>query len=209
MEANFWHQKWEKGEIAFHESQPNALLVRHCNLPSGSRILLPLCGKTRDIGWLLERGYRVIGVELSEIAVRQLFQELELQPEAEKRGAFICFASGPLEVLVGDVFNLRPDVLGPVDAVYDRAALVALPEASRRAYAELLTEVTGKAPHLLVTLSYAPEQMEGPPFSLERAELERLYGSVTLLETRPFPGQLKARVDAQESIWRVFGGQAS
>ncbi|MGZ8252407.1 MAG: thiopurine S-methyltransferase, partial [Methylophilaceae bacterium] len=71
MEASFWHNKWQRGEIAFHQSDANPLLVAHfeaLNLPKGSRVFLPLCGKTLDIAWLLAGGYRVVGAELSEIA---------------------------------------------------------------------------------------------------------------------------------------------
>lgn len=62
MDANFWHEKWQRREIGFHQPQANPLLVAYfdkLNLAAGSRVLLPLCGKTRDIAWLLDRGFRV------------------------------------------------------------------------------------------------------------------------------------------------------
>ena len=205
MEASFWHQKWEKGEIAFHESDFNPLLVSHFELASGGRVLVPLCGKTRDIAWLLGRGCRVVGVELSEIAVRDLFDELGMTPEVTSAGSFLRYQSERLEVLVGDVLAVREDLLGRVDGVYDRAALVALPSTTRTAYAAHLAAVTRGAPQWLVTLEFDQNQLEGPPFSLNRDELERLYAGVTHLETRSIVGGLKGRVEATESIWRVFG----
>ncbi len=54
MQGNCWLQKWEKNEIGFHESEANPLLVEHfkeLSLAKGSRIFLPLCGKTLDIAW--------------------------------------------------------------------------------------------------------------------------------------------------------------
>jgi hypothetical protein len=42
---------------------------------------LPLCGKTLDIHWLLSNGYRAAGSELSEVAVKQLFSELVIEPK--------------------------------------------------------------------------------------------------------------------------------
>ena len=83
MEASFWHAKWEKGEIAFHQDDVNPLLLDHfgaLSLPSDSYVFVPLCGKTRDIRWLLESGYRVAGAELSRVAVEQLFADMGLEP---------------------------------------------------------------------------------------------------------------------------------
>ena len=74
MEASYWHERWGENRIAFHEKQANALLVEHfkrLELDAGARVFVPLCGKTLDIGWLLGRDLRVVGVELSELAVQQ------------------------------------------------------------------------------------------------------------------------------------------
>lgn len=205
MEATFWHQKWEKGEIAFHEDKPNPLLVAHLdalNLVAGSRIFVPLCGKSRDLGWLHDQGHRIVGVELSEIAVSELFQEMAIAPEVSTRGAFTLYWSERLEVWVGDFFALSSDQLGKVDAVYDRGALVALPAELRPAYAAHLVEVTGGKPQLLVTLLYDPSQLEGPPFLVE-SELGNHYETVQRLQQRLVPGGLRGGVEAWESLWRV------
>jgi thiopurine S-methyltransferase len=79
MDANFWHQRWGKNEISFHEGEANAMLVdkfQVLSLPKNSRVFVPLCGKTRDIAWLLSQGHRVVGVELSKVAIEQLFTDL-------------------------------------------------------------------------------------------------------------------------------------
>jgi thiopurine S-methyltransferase len=79
VDASFWHDKWQRNQIGFHEPQANPLLLAHfdsLSLRAGSRIFVPLCGKTLDINWLLARGQRVVGAELSEIAVQQLFAGL-------------------------------------------------------------------------------------------------------------------------------------
>src|SRR5574337_951134 len=90
MDPNFWREKWAKGEIAFHQREANPLLVEHMarlELPPGSRVFLPLCGKTRDIAWLLSQGYRVCGAELVQTAVEQLFDELGMAPVMRERYA--------------------------------------------------------------------------------------------------------------------------
>jgi hypothetical protein len=131
MDASFWREKWARNQIAFHEAQVNPLLVAHFQrlaLPAGSRIFVPLCGKTLDIPWLLARGHRVAGIELSEIAVQQLFRDLGVTPRLTVLGTITRYSAPGLDIFHGDIFDLSRDGLGAVDAVYDRAALVALPE---------------------------------------------------------------------------------
>lgn len=211
MEAAFWHQKWAKGETAFHEGEANALLVKHFHaleLAAGARVFLPLCGKTEDIPWLRQQGCRVVGIELSELAVEELFAGLEqrfgLTPKIEAIGDFRRYAAEGVEVWVGDVFQLSPEILGQVDAIYDRAALVALPDSLRSRYTAQLKALGQNAPQLLVTLEYAQSEMNGPPFSIDQKEIERHYRDhyqVSLLQQKVVDGRLKGKVDALESAW--------
>jgi thiopurine S-methyltransferase len=207
MDANFWHQRWEKNEIAFHEGKPNQLLVTYfqeLSLAKGRRIFLPLCGKTRDISWLLSRGYRVAGAELSQLAIEQLFMDLGLQPEISAAGKISHWSAQHLDVFVGDFFALSQNMLGPVDAVYDRAALVALPETMRPHYAARLMELTNHAPQLLICYHYDQRVMDGPPFSISNEEVNRHYGrnfDLRLLASIDVPGGLKGKCPAAENVW--------
>ncbi|MBN7798334.1 thiopurine S-methyltransferase [Parahaliea mediterranea] len=207
MDTEFWHHKWREGDIAFHEGAPNTLLQAHfqrLDIAGGSRVFLPLCGKTRDIAWLLEHGYRVAGAELSELAIRQLFDELGLEPRIDQTGNLTRYSADNIDIFVGDIFDLRRDTLGPVQAVYDRAALVALPADIRRRYSAHLVEITDAAPQLLITFDYDQSQMDGPPFSIDRAEVSRHYGAayrMTELARQPVPGGLKGKAAAMESAW--------
>lgn len=207
MEAGFWHQRWEKNEIGFHESKANPLLVRHfdaLSLPAGSRVFLPLCGKTLDIRWLLSRGYRVAGAELSGIAVGQLFEELGVEPAISKLGEVDRYRANDIDIFVGDIFALSGGMLGQVDAVYDRAALVALPEEMRERYTAHLREITNEAPQLLINFEYDQTLMNGPPFSVSNEEVSRHYGSshrLSLLESAEVVGGLKGKCPAKENVW--------
>ena len=100
-----------------------------------SRVFLPLCGKTRDIHWLLSHGYRVSGSELSKIAVEQLFSELGIEPNITAIDQISRYSSNNVDIFVGDIFSLSRGILGQIDAIYDRAALAALPEPMRDRYA--------------------------------------------------------------------------
>lgn len=206
MDADFWIRRWENNEIVFHEGRPNTLLVAYfktLNLEEGSRVFLPLCGKTMDIAWLLSRGHQVVGAELSQIAVEQLFIDLGVEPKITKRGEVAHYSAPNIDMFLGDIFELSGDLLGPVNAIYDRAAMVALPETMRTRYTRHLQEITGTARQLLITFEYDQSLMEGPPFSLDSDAINRHYQDVyniTLLDSIPVPGKLKGICEASENI---------
>jgi len=207
MEAEFWHQKWEKNDIGFHREEANPLLVEHFDalkLSQGSRVFLPLCGKTRDIAWLLSQGYRVVGAELSALAVTQLFDDLGIKPDIADAGALTHYRAKALDLFLGDIFDLEPEQLGTIDAIYDRAALVALPEALRLHYSEHLTRITDSAPQLLITYEYDQTVIDGPPFSVSNEEVIQHYGSEytpMLLHSEEVPGGMKGKCPAKEHLW--------
>jgi len=209
MEPEFWHERWGANDIGFHEGAPNALLVAHFNtlaLEKGSRVFVPLCGKTRDIHWLLGEGYRIAGAELSELAVTQLFEELGREPVVEVRGALRHYAAENVDIFAGDLFALTPEMLGKVDAVYDRAALVALPEVMRLQYRQHLESLCGTARQLLVTLEYKEGLIPGPPFSVTEAEVHAHYSAtyaIHALESRYALDGLKGQYPVTERVWHL------
>ncbi|AFU99127.1 thiopurine S-methyltransferase [Simiduia agarivorans] len=207
MEQAFWQSRWQKNEIGFHESAPNALLVNQfqsLGLQPGARVFVPLCGKSVDMLWLCQQGVDVVGCELSALAVEQFFREQEVTPAVHQQDGFTRYSVAGLTVWQGDFFSLNAAMIGPVDAVYDRAALIALPPAMRETYARQLLAITGAARQLLITLIYDQSVMEGPPFSVDQAEVCRLYeASMTCepLMSGPLAGGLKGKVDATEAVW--------
>jgi len=207
MDASFWRQRWEKNEIGFHESKANPLLITHfqeLSVGKGRRVFVPLCGKTLDISWLLSRGCRVAGAELSQLAIEQLFMDLGMQPDIETVGSVERWSANNLDLFVGDIFTVTRLMLGQVDAVYDRAALVALPEDMRKRYIAHLMEITGKAPQLLVNYEYDQSLVAGPPFSVSNEEVRRHYAStyaLTLVAGTEVPGGLKGKAPAKENVW--------
>ena len=173
MDSKFWHGRWAAARIGFHEGQPNSYLARHAErLANHPRVLVPLCGKSEDLAYLASRGHEVIGVELVEDAVRAFFDEHGLSPTVTKKGKLVEYASSPITIYAGDVLEATREVIGgAVDAIYDRAALVALPDESRRRYVD----------HI-VTFEYEQALMEGPPFAIEEAELRMLYDGTQEIE---------------------------
>jgi len=190
MEPDFWHERWKRAMLGFHLAHVNPHIQRHIGqlgLARGERIFVPLCGKSLDLVWLAEQGFDVCGVELSPIAARAAFEEagLEYRAVSEPEG-FTTFEGGDLRILAGDFFSLPAACLAGTRAVYDRAALIALPPAMRGRYVRRMSGLLPDAPPvLLVTLEYDQSQMNGPPFSVLEGEVRAHWSEryeVDLLE---------------------------
>lgn len=179
MRPEFWQDRWRSGQIGFHQSSPDRNLLQHWSdlrLASGSRVFVPLCGKSLDLIWLRDQGYSVVGVELSDIAVQAFFMENGIAARRRIIDGFDIHESPGLVLLCGDYFALTRALLGPVAAVYDRAALISWTEELRAPYALHLAALTDRGTQtLLITLEYPQPQMTGPPFSIDSGEIERLH----------------------------------
>lgn len=176
---DFWHQRWRDGRIGFHQDRVTPVLQRHwpaLDLPSGSRVFVPLAGKSLDMAWLAAQGHRVLGVELSRLAIGQFFAAHALEPSIRESRYGTHFSAGDVEIICGDAFSLDAAALADCAGVFDRAALIALPTTLRenyahRLYANLPTGCRG----LLITLEYPQHEKAGPPFSVDEAEVRALY----------------------------------
>jgi len=209
MEAEFWHARWEQDELGFDQAQPNALLVskfQTLGLSKGARVFVPLCGKTIDIKWLLDQGMQVAGAELSEIAVGDLFKLLGLDPTITESGNLKHYSAPGIDIWAGNIFDLNAATLGAIDATYDRAAVVALPDDMRARYVTHVATITAKKPQLAITFAYDQAVMDGPPFSVPPASVHTLYDSiysVTELTRANVEGKLKGKAVADEIIWHM------
>ncbi|TEA78255.1 thiopurine S-methyltransferase [Allopusillimonas ginsengisoli] len=187
MDADFWLERWRQGRTNFHMERVTPLLQKYwpgLNLPVDSKVLVPLCGKTLDMVWLAEQGHRVLGVELSSLAIERFFQENALTPVITESALGTHYTAGKIEIICGDIFELGADILSSCSGAYDRAALVALPADMRKRYVEhVYGQLADNYRGLLLTLVYDQRQMDGPPFSVEEAEVQALYAHHTQVST--------------------------
>ncbi len=179
MQHEFWYERWEQNQIGFHLAEVNPHLRNFwptLGLAPHSRVLLPLCGKSVDMLWLLAQGFQVVGVELSPLAVAAFFEENQLPASIRSAGEFQVAEIPGLQIYCGDFFKLTRQALGHIDALYDRAALVALPPAMRIDYANHLKQLLSPGQQsLLVAFNYQQVEMAGPPFSVPGEEIASLY----------------------------------
>lgn len=186
MKSDFWLEKWQANDIAFHEPEGNEALPTlwpRLGVSPTSTVFVPLCGKSVDLLWLARQGHRVIGVELSPLAVDAFFAENKLTPTVTERDGFRVHTADGIEIWCGDLFALPDAVLADVAAVYDRACLIAFPPEMRPRYAKKM--ITGTAPDtvtLLLTVEYDQTRMDGPPFSVPTEEIEMLFADASDIE---------------------------
>ncbi|KLD71454.1 thiopurine S-methyltransferase [Xanthomonas pisi] len=179
MDTDFWLQRWQDGQTGFHQDEVMPLLQKHwpaLHLPHAARVLVPLCGKTLDMHWLAAQGHRVLGVEVSPLAVTQFFEDANLQPQRHGSSAGEHFVAGPIEIICGDAFALDARALADCTAVYDRAALVALPADLRQRYLQTTyARLPATCRGLLITLEYPQTEKAGPPFAVDAAQVQALF----------------------------------
>ena len=190
MNSEFWQQRWQEGRIGFHKSNVNPELIKHFSnlaLPAGSRVLVPLCGKSVDMVWLACAGYDVVGIELVESAVQAFFAEQNIMPTiteftstADKstlKSYQGQLAGQTITLWAADIFALGAKDIADINAIYDRAALIALPANMRADYSRHIVKLSNNAPQLLITLNYDQSKKDGPPFSINHEQLHQYYSA--------------------------------
>lgn len=179
MNRDFWQARWDEGRIGFHQDEVNPHLQRYwprLGVPPGATLFVPLCGKSRDMLWLRDQGYMVIGIEIVPRAVEAFFAENGLVATHRPHDSFTLWESEGITIYQGDFFEISAAEVAGVGAVYDRASLIALPPAMRQSYAAHLRAILPDNMNvLLVTMDYPQAEMDGPPFAVSEQEVAALY----------------------------------
>lgn len=192
QDLEHWKNRWATGQTGWHVDEPHPLLAEFAQ-PSWERVLVPLCGASLDLGWFADQGKSVVGVDVSEVAARRVFEARNETPSRQIVGEFEIWSSERLQIAVGDMFAFSPDVCGTFDAVWDRASLVAIPPSTRDEYAAVLRRVAPGAELLLAVFEYDPKTMDGPPHSVPTEEVGRLVPGAELLREDDLSGEFADR----------------
>ena len=120
----------------------------------------------------------MVGVEFSEIAVNEFFNENKINANVYDSAHFKQFKSDGITIFQGDYYQLNPEKLPKFDFIYDRAALVAMPKDRRDAYVNHLLEfLSADTRLLLVSLDYQQHEMAGPPFAVSEQQVQSLFSN--------------------------------
>lgn len=204
MNKTYWLNRWETGNIRFNQPTPHRFLIKHyqsLGLHPHEQVFVPLCGKSIDMIWIMAQDQRVIGVEISPIAILDFLKENKLDAVEFKDGAFQVYQNASFTLYNGDLFNLTAKHLSEIKAVYDRGSLTAMPPNTLRS--QYVDWVKNTIPEnckiLLVVLEHgAPDVME-PPFSTTLEEVNLCFAnqfSVTQLE-REYIAEIPAHWEAR------------
>lgn len=194
MDIDFWLERWNKDETGFHQQQINPYLAYFYGEKGPGleqrktlKVFVPLCGKSKDMLWLSQNGYQVFGVECSERAVKDFFEENALNYRHAEKDQHALYMtsdqSSVVEIFQGDFFALQDKDLVAVTDIFDRGSLVALPEEMRKRYADKMAELQQPGVRtLLVTLTYDTSEMNGPPFSVSEHNVNELFSEHFVIE---------------------------
>ena len=201
MRPRDWLEKWEQEQIGFHKAEVHRDLITWAPrfLAGGKhRVVVPLCGKTLDMNWMVEQGHEVVGIELSPIAAEAVFEESGRPFTLQRRDGLNIYEGGDLTVICGDIFKVGRQHVGNADRVWDRAALVALPPSLRDAYAAKIRELAPEGQILLNSFAYDPTKRDGPPWSVPQKMIRGLYPEMEVL-------QISEEIEQIRQAWRDLG----
>lgn len=207
MSHDIWLRRWEEKNIGWHEEDGNPFLKSNyelLELKEGDTVFIPLCGKSLDIHFFLAKGQKVVGCELSHVAITELFDELGVEPFISTIDEFKVYSSESLTVFEGDILHLSAELVGHIDAIYDRASMVALPYMIRGEYTKLLRDISKNAKQLLVSFDYDQEIHQRTPYSVPLQEIESHYKefyTIKKLDSVDVEGGLKGSCPAKEEVY--------
>ena len=177
-----WKKLWEKGVTRWHRSVVDPSLQQHLGELTGGEagvsILVPWCGKSLDLPWLCSQGHNVVGIELSEIGTKQLFEENSIPYSVTREGEFQVYEAKDrkLKLINGDFYKVTPELAGTFEAVWDLNAFTAVEPAYRHKYISVVTSLLSpNAKVLLCTWSYGDQVLDEAPFSLASSLVLELF----------------------------------
>lgn len=211
MNSDFWTDLWKTNDIPWNLSSPDPLLVRHFPNHASQNVFVPLCGKSVDMLWLQGHGHKVFGVELSDIACRSFFSDAKIEYKTTTSSPFEIFTSPDIRIWCGDFFGFQSSNLPPLDFIYDRAALIALPPELRKRYSQRIIEISrdrgsSRFEMLVILREKVGSDHKGPPFSVSFDELKATYDECFLieqLEVLPRPSKEDPKIEIVDTVYRL------
>ncbi|KAG8133358.1 putative Thiopurine S-methyltransferase-like protein, partial [Naja naja] len=161
MTEKDWLNLWETNNIGFHKKEEHQFLTKYLDIFVNGRkelrIFFPFCGKAVEMKWLADMGHHVVGVEISESALKDFFMEQNLSFSEE-----IVSEIPGAKLLKCTSLNICLYCCN----LYDLTS-----------YAQLILSLMNRMCRcLLVTLLYDARKHKGPPFYVADSDVKSLFG---------------------------------
>ncbi|KAI3916861.1 hypothetical protein MKW98_014322 [Papaver atlanticum] len=158
-----WDKCWEQGLTPWDLGQPTPVLLQLLDketLPKG-RVLVPGCGAGHDVIAIANPERYVVGLELSENAIKRAREISSSSPNAK------CF-----EFIETDFFTWRPTEL--FDLIFDYTFFCAIEPRMRASWGTQIHELL-KPDGELITLMFPTDDRDGgPPYKVSVADYEEV-----------------------------------
>ncbi|XP_041359876.1 probable thiopurine S-methyltransferase [Gigantopelta aegis] len=191
LNVDYWKLRWAQRKVAFHSANVHKLLaVYNDRLLAGRehiKIFFPMCGKAVDMKWVYDLGHDVVGVDGSEIPIKEFFEESGLEYTVEPlttiTGNRYKTTDGRIQIFECDLFDFNKDLAGQFDAIWDRGALVSVNKDQQKRFASLLeTLMAPGCRQLLCIKSFDDSNWPGPPHVVRENQVCDLYGDKCTVE---------------------------
>jgi hypothetical protein len=159
LQPGFWDERFERGFTPWDQGGVPLALRDFVTRSVGTRrTLIPGCGAAYELAFLSNMGWDTTAIDFSLAAVA--LAKVAVGPWAER-------------VVKADFFTWQPKQ--PIELIYERAFMCALPRAMWPQLAERYAALL--APSALLAGSFFfDDVLKGPPFGLAPDQLEQLLG---------------------------------
>ena len=186
----FWDERFERGFTPWDQAGVPAAFKAFAARHVEGAVLIPGCGSAWEALWLTRQGHRVQAIDFSPAAVATARAQLGEYAQIVEQA---------------DFFAWQPS--SPPGWIYERAFLCALPIARRIDYARRMAELLLPGA-LLAGFYFLGATPKGPPFGIERAELDTLLSPYfDLLEDEPVSDSIAVFAGRERWLtWRRRAG---
>ena len=159
MSPAFWDERFERNFTPWDKGGVPQALRAFAAASAPLATLIPGCGSAYELAFLADAGWDAVAIDFSPAAV------------AAGKAAVGAHAA---RVVEADFFRWQP--ARPLQLIYERAFLCALPRAMRPQVAARWAALLAPGA-LLAGYFFFDEAPKGPPFGIARSELQALLGA--------------------------------
>ncbi len=163
-----WEARYRAGDTPWDEGASPALTAFLAKHPMQGEILVPGCGTGHDVRAIAKHGGRVLGLDLSETALRMARSIPRMGVEVYEQA---------------NLFDIPTSWVGRFDWVIEHTCFCAIPPIRRNDYLQAITRVLKPSGYYFGIFYMNPAAPQGPPHGTTKGEIASLFDPYfTLIE---------------------------